>query len=355
MPAKERLLQLFYWFAAGIAMLVFLYLVVLLFPFYRSFFAMVWRLLAPFLTAALIAYLLEPVIRRLHQWNIQKGLAVLIVYIVFFATTGALLYQVYPAILKQLKDLNDQLPYLLNKYQALVSKLYQSTSFLPEAVHDQLDLFFTGMETKAEQLLGKWAGGFTKILDVMLFMAVIPVLVFYFLKDYELMRKFAKACLPKKYHAKAAIVAAATDESLGGYIRGQMLVCLFVGIASYTVFHVLGIKYPLLLAIIMGITNLIPYFGPIIGAVPAALITLAASAKLVPYVLLGIFAIQLIEGNLLSPLIMGRTIKVHPVAILFALLLGGELGGIFGMIVAVPLLTIINTSYKEFRLLKLKN
>lgn len=355
MTAKEKALSVLYWLLAGIAFLLLLYLAVQLYPLYRGFFSFLWRLFAPFLIAGLIAYLLEPVIGKLYEWNIHKGLAILIVYIVFFASVAALFYQIYPAVLNQLKDLNAQLPQLVRMYQKLVLSLYESTSFLPETVHDQMDLFFDRIEKATEQKLAKWAGGFTKIVDTIVLLAMIPVLVFYFLKDYDLIRKFAKTCIPEKFHGKIGIVVAATDESLGKYIRGQLLVCLFVGAASYGIFSLLGIQYPLLLSIILGITNLIPYFGPFIGAVPAVLITLTASSKLVIYVLIAIFVIQLIESNLLSPLIMGRTIQVHPVAILFALLLGGEIGGVVGMIVAVPLLTIANTSYREFRKMRQEN
>jgi len=92
----------------------------------------------------------------------------------------------------------------------------------------------------------------------------------------------------------------------------------------------------------MGLTNIIPYFGPIIGAIPAIAITLTMSAKLIIFVLLAIFIIQLIESNLLSPYIVGKSINIHPVAIIFALLLGGEISGVIGMILAVPTLTILN-------------
>src|SRR5699024_8782775 len=103
----------------------------------------------------------------------------------------------------------------------------------------------------------------------------------------------------------------------------------------------------LVLSIIMGLTNVIPYFGPIIGAIPAVLITLTISKKLVLFVILAVFIVQIIENNFLSPYIVGKSIRIHPVLIIFALLLGGELGGVVGMIFAVPLLTIGNVIFKH--------
>src|SRR5690606_18077961 len=109
---------------------------------------------------------------------------------------------------------------------------------------------------------------------------------------------------------------------LGDYIRGQLIVCLFVSLTAFLVFNFLNIDYALLLAILMGITNIIPYFGPIIGAVPVIVIafTTTNSVKLVLFALIGIFVIQIIEGNLLSPYIVGKSVAIHPIAIIFALL-----------------------------------
>lgn len=344
MPNREQTIRLLYMGLLAILLLAIIYFLVLLFPVYRSLLSFLLRLAAPFLVAAFIAYLLEPVIGLLYKWNIPKGLAILIVYIVFFASVGTLCYQMYPALIRQLAELRDQLPELSEMYRELTAKLYASTSFLPDAVHEQLDQLLLRAETLMEEILGKWAGGFTKIFDLIIFLTIIPVLVFYFLKDYELLTSFFKKLIPNKFHKQAGIIVRATDESLGNYLRGQALVCLFVGIASYIVFSMLHLDYALLLAIIMCFTNLIPYFGPIIGAVPALLIALSMSPKFIIYVLISVFAVQLIESNLLSPFIMGRSVRIHPVAILFALLLGGEAGGILGMIFAVPVLTIIQAS-----------
>src|SRR5699024_6347513 len=128
-------------------------------------------------------------------------------------------------------------------------------------------------ETTLEKILEKLLGGFTKIIDLIVFITVIPVLVFYLLKDFDQIKAFFRKMAPKKYRHDTSEVLHAINDRLGNYIRGQLLVCTFVSLASLIAFHLLGIKYALLLAIIMGVTNIIPYFGPIIGAVPAVAIT----------------------------------------------------------------------------------
>ncbi|WP_269412118.1 AI-2E family transporter [Lentibacillus daqui] len=334
-------LPFLYWVITGIFVLLFIYLLVKLFPIYRVILAFLWHLFAPFIIAGLIAYLLYPIVKKINSYHIPKGLAILLIYLVFFGSSGYAIYRIYPAMIHQLSDLQAQLPQLIQMYQDLVYQLYEYTSFLPEVVHDKMDHLIAGMETRVENLVGKAVNGFTKVFDMIVFLTVIPVLVFYFLKDFTRIKDYIKKWIPVKYHRDGSDLCAKIDKSLGDYIRGQLIVCFFVFLATYIAFQLLHIKYALLLAIIMGLTNIIPYFGPIIGAVPAVAITLTVSAKLIIFVLIAVFVIQLIESNLLSPYIVGKSIAIHPIAIIFALLLGGELGGVIGMIVAVPVLTIL--------------
>ncbi|WP_407058440.1 AI-2E family transporter [Paracerasibacillus soli] len=210
-------------------------------------------------------------------------------------------------------------------------------------------------ETDIESFIGKIIGGITKIFDTIVLLTVIPVLVFYFLNDYEKIKSYVKSLLPERYQAQCSDMIHAIDKSLGGYIRGQFIICFFVGFTTYIAFQFLGIKYPLLLAIIMGLTNIIPYFGPIIGAIPVLAITITISTKLVIYALIAIFIIQLIEGNLLSPYIVGKSTAIHPIIIIFVLLLGGQISGVLGMIFAVPILTIIKVMTNHVMTISRKN
>ena len=330
-----------YWLIIAIFMFLFIFLLVKLFPLYGTFFSFLWKLISPFIVACFIAYLLYPIIERLHQHHIKKPYAILLIYLMFFGGTAYLIYRLYPAIILQLRDLNEHIPELIRMYENIISNLYESTSFLPEAVHDQIDQIITKLEKTLEEIIAKLLSGFTKIIDIVFIITIIPVLVFYFLKDYHKIKQVIKLIIPIKYHQKTSKLLHAIDERLGNYIRGQLLVSLFVSFTSLLVFHFLEIKYALLLAIIMGLTNVIPYFGPIIGAVPVIAITVTVSTKLVLIVIVSIIIIQIIESNFLSPYIVGKSINIHPVTIIFALLLGGQLSGVLGMLLAVPILTIL--------------
>lgn len=334
-------LKIIYFLIISICTILLTYLLVKLFPVYGSLFTFIMRLLLPFIIACFIAYLLYPITNWLKQYNFPNVLSILLIYLTFIGGTVYVVYRVYPVALIQLQDLNEHLPQFIKMYEDTIYQMYVSTSFLPEAVHDQMDQFIFNIETTLENIVGRLIGGFTKIFDFIVLITVIPVLVFYFLKDYNSIKKYVKGFLPTKYRQMMSQLVKAIDQSLGGYIRGQLLVSAFISLLTLIVFHILGVKYALLLAIIMGLTNIIPYFGPIIGAIPAVAITITVSTKLAIFVIITVFVIQIVESNFISPYIVGKTMNIHPVAIIFALLLGGQLYGIIGMIIAVPALTII--------------
>lgn len=344
---KHKALEFMYWLIIGILVFLFLYLLVKLFPMYGAAATFLLRLLAPFLVSALIAYLLYPVIDKLHVYHLPRGLAILMIYLLFFGGVAYLVYRLYPTVVHQVHDLNQQLPVLIRQYEILIYQMYEYTSFLPEMIHDKMDEVIRGVEAGLGNVLDGLIGGMTKLFDMVIFLTVIPVLVFYYLKDYDNLKGYVKRFVPEKYESRMSRMVHAVDESLGNYIRGQLLVCLFVGLSSWIAFQLLGLDYALLLAIVMAVTNIIPYFGPIIGAAPAVAIALTISGQMVLFVVLAILVIQVIEGNLLSPYIVGKSIDIHPVAIIFALLLGGQLFGVIGLIIAVPLLAVLKVVVTE--------
>ncbi|MRH43029.1 AI-2E family transporter [Aquibacillus halophilus] len=352
---QNKPMRLLYWILIGILACLFLYLLTILFPFYRTFFSTFFKIFTPFIIAGIIAFLLHPVVEKLHQYNFPRWLAIIVIYLLFFGVLGYVGYKAFPAVIHQLRDLNENLPQFIDTYRKTIYNMYEKTSFLPETVHDRMDEFLHDLEAFIGDLLTDAVRQLTKILDVVIVIAVIPVLVFYMLKDFDLIKQTLWKLTPKKYRLEGKELVIEIDKSLGNYIRGQLLVCFFVSLTTYGILLFIDMKYPLLLAIIMGITNIIPYFGPIIGAIPAVVIAFTISINMAIYVIIAVFVVQIIEGNLLSPFIVGKSIKIHPILIILALLIGGEMGGIIGMIVAVPLLTVTKVFLSHTRAFKSVN
>lgn len=337
--------KIIYFSVITILAIIIIYLLIKLYPVYIQLFVMLGRVFFPFIVASFISYLLYPILLKLHQYKINKGFAVIIIYLLFFSVVTFAFYKSFPIVVNQLLDLSEQLPQFIQVYEDIIYSLYVSTSFLPEIVHEKIDEFIQSIESTLETQIEKVLEKVLHIFDYFIILAIIPVLVFYFLKDFSEIKTSFKKMIPNKYHGKVEKTLVAIDESLGGYVRGQLIISSVVIFVTYIVYHTIHLKYALLLAVIMGLMNIIPYFGPIIGTIPALLIAMTTSWHLVIIVLITNIVIQILESSFLSPYIMGKSVRIHPIIIIFALLIGAEIGGVIGMIVAIPTVTIGRAVY----------
>jgi predicted PurR-regulated permease PerM len=169
----------------------------------------------------------------------------------------------------------------------------------------------------------------------------VPFLAFYILKDFQLIEKTVLAIVPKEKRKQVITLLVDIDTALGNYIRGQLLVCMIIGILAYAGYWMIGMPYALLLACLVAIFNIIPYLGPFFGAAPAIILASTISLKMVLMVAVVNTVCQILEGNVISPQVVGRSLNMHPLLIIFALLVGGELAGVVGLILAVPCFAVI--------------
>lgn len=334
-----------------IVLLLFLcfYLLIKLKPIWGPILDVIWAGLTPFFIAALFTYLLHPIVEGLHRHKVPRPLAILLIYVVFFGGLAFALVKGVPSLIVQLKELDDEIPKYVRMYRHLIQEFYHHTANLPETVHDH----FRGVLHKAEVYVNSLI---KKIINVLMGLAkhiltifVVPVLVFYFLNDYPRIQKATAAVVPRKWHERGKRMLKDIDESLGNYIRGQFFVCLFLGVIAVLVFWLLKLPYFVLLGTIVGLTDIIPYFGPILGFIPVALVAATVSWKMILYVLGFTIVLHFVEGNFLSPLIVGKSLHMHPIVIIFALFIGGEVGGLLGLLLAVPAFAVIRVIFLHLR------
>jgi predicted PurR-regulated permease PerM len=332
------------WFyRLGFLLLLFIviYIFLKLKPLWLPIVNIAFTVLLPFMIAAFISYLLNPVVEILHEKGMNRGLAIAIIYLLFFGGIGYGIYKGIPAIIVQVRELSESAPNVAEQYRHWVSVLEKRTSNWPFGVHERLKDTITMLESRLEQLMNVVMGYFMRIFDFILLFALIPFIAFYILKDFDAIKKMVWYLTPKRWRKEGIAFLHDIDASLGGYIRGQILVCALIGSISALLFWIVGMDYPLVLGAIVGITNVIPYFGPVIGAIPAVVIAAAISVKMILITAAIIFVLQFLEGNILSPLIVGKSLHMHPLFIMLALLSGGEIGGVIGLILAVPILAVI--------------
>ncbi|MET3700002.1 predicted PurR-regulated permease PerM [Bacillus oleivorans] len=336
----------------GIILLTFIliYIFLLIRSIWLPLLQIVFTVLTPFVISAFISYLLYPTVEKLHKQGLHRGLSIFIIYVLFFGSVGYGIYKGVPLFVHQLKDFVENAPYFAHQYREIVHTLERETSALPAEIKARISEGIVMAELLLDRLLDKTVDILIKIGNSLFVIILIPFISFYMLKDIEKIKETFWKLTPYKWRNEGKQFLYDIDESLGHYIRGQFTVCLAMGLISFTLFWMIGLKYPLLLGIFVGVTNIIPYFGPIIGAIPSVIIAATMSIKLVIYSLIIILVLQFLEGNILSPYIVGKSLHMHPLLIIAALLAGGEIGGIIGLLIAVPLLAIVKVTLFHIKL-----
>jgi predicted PurR-regulated permease PerM len=303
--------------------------------------------LGPFLIAMVISYVLNPIVNLLGERKVPRSIAVLLIYAAFITSTIVILMNLIPMFIKQLSELNEHLPQFTTKAQVFMSQL-NDNRHLPESVRNGINRSLDKMEAGISTWISNYIDGLGNTLNAVFIAFIIPFLSFYILKDFHVIQKGILNELPKQHRKQALRLLSDIDTALGSYIRGQFLVAVIVGVLSWIGYWIIGLPYTLLFASVVSLTNIIPYLGPYFGAAPAMLFAATISWKMILYVILVNWIVQQLEGNVISPQVVGKTLHMHPLTIIFALLVGGELAGIMGLILAVPFFAVMKVLILHF-------
>jgi len=292
----------------------------------------------PFAISLIIAYILNPVVIWLQQRKIPRTLSVALIYLVFFGLLFILIAQFVPMVVAELSRLAERIPRYIERAQELLANFNQATDrmSLPKSVQQALEGSLNNLEQSLVRSLGRIPEMTIDFARSIFNIILVLILTFYLLKDFRLVKDSLHAMVPRPSRTRVRKILYEIDHSLGQYIRGQLLVSLIVGFSTYLGLLFLRVDFALILAILAAITNVIPYFGPFIGAVPAVLVALLKSPALAIKTAIVITIIQQVEGQIIAPQVLGKSMGLNPLVVIMALLLGGQLFGILGMIVAVP-------------------
>ncbi|WP_059102736.1 AI-2E family transporter [Shouchella shacheensis] len=346
---RERLqtevLKLTKWLIIAILLYILIQFIPMLAPLWR----VIGMLLVPIAIAGLMAYLLHPLVERLVRAGMSRTLAVLLIFLSLLALLALALVIGIPLLMEQVKEAMEVLPAQLEEMKGMLVDLQKSARSLPDPLAVHMNEWGIQAEKLAEQALDQVEAAIVRFAQAAFIWVVIPFLVFYLLKDYTLLQRVAYYLTPRKWRKGLRRYIQDVDKTFGSYIRGQLLVALCVGTISTIALWLLGVPYPVVLGLFIGATDLIPYFGAFIGAVPAVTTALLDSPSLAVYTVIAIFVIQQIEGNLLSPVIVGRTLHLHPIVIILALLVGVDVAGVLGLLVAVPFVAVAKVTLLHLR------
>jgi putative permease len=311
------------------------------------FFAVIFGLgawLAPMFAAIVIAYLLEAVVGRLQKYGMPRMLAVIIVFLLFLTVLFFLLFGLIPLITRQLTQLVQQTPAYIAQGQELLKALPENYPDLISVEQVQGITAQLGQElgNLGQQLLGWSLSSVASIIGLVVFLVLVPVLVFFLLKDKELMVGWISDRLPKE-RSLVDRVWTESEAQIANYVRGKVVEIIIVGAVTYVTFMILGLDYSALLATLVGFSVLIPYVGAAVVTLPIAFVAFFQFGWGWDFgqVMIAYAIIQALDGNLLVPLLFSEVVNLHPVAIILAILVFGGLWGFWGIFFAIPLATFV--------------
>ena len=300
--------------------------------------------LAPVFTGIVIAYLLEAIVSRLEKLGLARLLAVVIVFLLFVTLLVFLLFGLIPLISRQLSQLVQQFPNYIAQGQELLKRLPEA---YPQVVSEQqvqmiINQLGQEMASLGQRLVGWSLSSVGSVIGLVVYLVLVPVLVFFFLKDKDLMIGWIAERLPRE-RMLAMRVWAEAEGQIASYVRGKVLEITIVGAVTYATFMFLGLQYSALLATIVGFSVLIPYIGAAVTTIPIALVAYFQFGWGWEFgqVMIAYAIIQALDGNLLVPLMFSEVVNMHPVAIIVAILVFGGLFGFWGIFFAIPLATLV--------------
>ncbi|WP_282708693.1 AI-2E family transporter [Ligilactobacillus sp. Marseille-Q7487] len=315
-------------------------------------------LFAPFLVAGFLFYLLNPVVGFLSKikykkFNISRNLAIAIVFILLFAVVGVAISVFVPSIITQVQELVKGIPKYVKDVQEFVASLskQKQPSWLAQldvqSYVKQFENTVLGMVKGFMFSLTNSIGSVISTLtSVTVTIITAPFILFYMLKDGEKLLPALKSWLPVKRIDRVESLLLQMSYTISRYIAGQAFECFFVGTCSAIGYSLVGVPYALLIGLFAGITNMIPYLGPYIGLIPALFLAFSMSLKTVILVCVVCLVVQQIDGNLIYPNVIGKSLDIHPLTIIIILLVAGNLAGLLGMILGVPLYALVKVLVK---------
>lgn len=305
--------------------------------------------LKPFFIAAVISYLLNPIVKVFESKGIRRILGVLIVYLIFIAIIMLLSFVLVPKLIKEISALAMNIPQYSNQMQEILKRFQDGyiNSGLPESFKAVLDDNILMLQSMILSLLQNIANGIIEVFSQLFNIIIVPVITFYILKDVDYFKNQFILVLPKSKREKFIVLFRDIDNVFGKYIRGQIIIASFVGVFTTIALLLIKVKYAFILGIFAGIANIIPYFGPFIGIVPTILFALLDSTTKALYAAGAFILIQQLESGFLTPRIIGKSVGIHPVYVIMSLIAGGRLFGVVGLILAVPTLAAIKLTLRH--------
>lgn len=311
-------------------------------------------ILTPFVASALLAYVCDPLVDRLEGLKLPRTPSVLLVFVFLFGAIWVLMLLVAPLIETQITALAERLPayiaWIEERILPRVMAQIQDSSGEPLSLSVLLSKYGSYAGNWGTRILASITASGSAVASALVSLVLIPVLTFYLLRDWDRIIARGGTLVPLRHKETIFALAAETDSTLGAFLRGQLLVMLALAVIYTGGLLIVGVPHAIGIGVVAGLVSFVPYLGFVIGILLAGLTALVESGDL--WVLGGVAVVfgvaQFIEGNFLTPRLVGDRIGLHPVMVIFAIMAGGQLFGFFGILVALPVAAVISVLARFF-------
>lgn len=327
----------------NISAITILKIILILLAFY--FFYLIKDILVILFVSLILASALDPWVDWMQKRKIPRGLGIILIYLVLFIIASSALYLIIPPIVSQVNELSVSFPYYLEKIISGFSALkeYTSQHGILNNIKDNLGTFSANLERAAGGIFSTISGIVGNIFSFFL----VLVITFYMVVEENAMKKIVWSVAPGEYQPYIMQLVNRMQGKIGLWLRGQLILSLIIFILTFLGLAILGVNYALVLALIAGLTEFIPYLGPTLASIPAIFLAFTQSPMLALFVLALYYIIQLVENHIIVPKLMQKVVGLNPIISIVVLLVGFKVAGIVGAILAIPVATAASVFLKD--------
>ncbi len=324
--------------------------VIVFFYLYRG---KIGKVFIPFIMAIIISYVLHPLVIKLEAKKIKRPAGIMLIYLVFGGTLTVLTVFVVPQLIDNTRELINILPGITIEFRDNFNGMVKviSSSKWPEdiksAIFREINKSMQLAENMILDTLKNTLAGMMRVVSTLFDLVLAMIIAYYLLKDAEYFKNISLSLVPRKWRNWLITTFREINSVVSKFIQGQLLTALIIGTLETIALFIVGVKYPLILGMIGGVANIIPYFGPFLGAIPAVTVALIESPVKALWTVIAFIIVQQLDNGFISPKIIEGKLGLHPVTTILAVLIGGEFFGIVGMLISVPIAAIIKIIAKR--------
>lgn len=353
MQGKFRESKLFFWTVEIVLTIIGVFFILQMPNVFKPVLNMISAILLPLVVAGFFYYMFNPVVLFLKKHRVPRVYGYLLTLVIVIILVVLAIMNVIPQLVEQTIQLTKNLPFYTEETSKWLNELSQREEFKGINIEEQLASANLTLSNIFNLALVSLTNSVSKLISFMMqffvLLFTVPFILLFMFKDGHKFIDALSHFFPQSIQGEVRETVKELNETLSAYISSTMLDAVIIGVLSFIAMVIINQPYGLLLAVICGITNIIPYVGPFIGAVPAILVALFVSPWQVLYVAIAILVIQQLDGNLIKPLLFGKTMNIHPLTIILVLIGAGSVAGIMGMLICIPVYGVIKTLVLNIR------